>query len=164
MALAGDQRTTRHTETERETREQERTREQEKQTQRNTVSPQQAQQGEEARPTRQSSTSHLCANTSITNTGRVATTTFSMSSSRWLMSSTVSTTPSSTLIDSKWDLVLSNAIVKTGLGFGAGVLASVLVFRRRSFPVWIGVGFGLGRAYAEGDSIFRSSGLREIKA
>ena len=62
----------------------ERTREQEEQTQRNTVSPQQAQQGEEAQPTRQSLTSHLCANTSITNTGIVATTTFSMSSSRWL--------------------------------------------------------------------------------
>jgi inner membrane organizing system protein 1 len=56
-------------------------------------------------------------------------------------------------------------LIKTGLGFGGGVLASVLFFRRRAFPVWLGIGFGLGRGYAEGDAIFRSNhGLRTIKA
>lgn len=65
----------------------------------------------------------------------------------------------------QWDVVLSNTLIKTGLGFGGGVLASVLFFRRRAFPVWLGVGFGLGRGYAEGDAIFRSNhGLRTIKA
>ncbi|CCH47015.1 hypothetical protein BN7_6624 [Wickerhamomyces ciferrii] len=73
--------------------------------------------------------------------------------------------PSQNILNDKWDVVLSNTIVKTGLGFGAGVLASVLLFKRRAFPVWIGVGFGLGRGYAEGDAIFRSNaGLRTVKA
>lgn len=64
--------------------------------------------------------------------------------------------PSQHLLNDKWDVVLSNTLVKTGLGFGVGVLTSVLLFKRRAFPVWLGVGFGLGRGYAEGDAIFRS--------
>lgn len=75
------------------------------------------------------------------------------------------TTPSQTILNDRWDVVLSNTIVKTGLGFGAGVLASVILFKRRAFPVWLGVGFGLGRGYAEGDAIFRSpAGQRHVKA
>jgi MICOS complex subunit MIC10 len=63
-------------------------------------------------------------------------------------------------------VVLSNTLVKTGLGFGFGVVASVLFFRRRMFPVWLGTGVGLGRGYAEGDAIFRdtSAGVRTVKA
>ncbi|GMM38679.1 Mic10 protein [Saccharomycopsis crataegensis] len=73
--------------------------------------------------------------------------------------------PSQQLLNDKWDVVLSNTLVKTGLGFGCGVLASVLVFKRRAFPVWLGVGFGLGRGYAEGDAIFRSPvGYRNVQA
>ena len=72
---------------------------------------------------------------------------------------------SRSLLNDKWDVVLSNLVVKVGLGFGAGVVASVLLFKRRAAPVWIGVGFGLGRGYSEGDAIFRSSaGLRTVKA
>ncbi|KGK37755.1 hypothetical protein CAS74_002034 [Pichia kudriavzevii] len=62
------------------------------------------------------------------------------------------TVPSSTIISSAWDVALSNAIVKTGLGFGG------------AFPVWLGVGFGLGRSYAEADSVFREAGIRRIDA
>ncbi|CAR23795.1 MICOS complex subunit MIC10 [Lachancea thermotolerans] len=82
------------------------------------------------------------------------------------MSEQLKVSPTSrSLLNDKWDVVLSNLVVKTGLGFGAGVVASVLLFKRRAFPVWIGVGFGLGRGYAEGDAIFRSSaGLRTVKA
>ncbi|VEU20471.1 DEKNAAC101254 [Brettanomyces naardenensis] len=78
--------------------------------------------------------------------------------------STTTDAPSSQIISSKWDVIISNGIVKTGLGFGAGVLFSVLFFKRRAFPVWLGTGFGLGRAYSEGDSVFRGAGLREVKA
>lgn len=75
-----------------------------------------------------------------------------------------SPTASQNLLNDKWDVVLSNALIKTGLGFGGGVLASILFFKRRAFPVWLGVGFGLGRGYAEGDAIFRSNhGLRTVK-
>lgn len=78
----------------------------------------------------------------------------------------VTPTPSANLLNDKWDIVLSNTVVKTGLGVGAGVLASVLLFKRRAFPVWIGAGFGLGRGYSEGDAVFRSSsvGVRDVKA
>lgn len=76
-----------------------------------------------------------------------------------------SSSSSQNILNDKWDVVLSNTIVKTGLGFGIGVLSSVLLFKRRAFPVWIGVGFGLGRGYSEGDAIFRSNaGLRTVKA
>ncbi|AJQ44354.1 AAR_G0005020.mRNA.1.CDS.1 [Saccharomyces cerevisiae] len=70
----------------------------------------------------------------------------------------------STILDTKWDIVLSNMLVKTAMGFGVGVFTSVLFFKRRAFPVWLGIGFGVGRGYAEGDAIFRSSaGLRFSK-
>ncbi|KAG0687864.1 Mitochondrial inner membrane organizing system component [Pichia californica] len=74
------------------------------------------------------------------------------------------TQSSSKIIDSAWDTALSNAIVKTGLGFGAGVVASVLLFKRRAFPVWLGIGFGLGRSYSEADSVFRQAGVRKVDA
>ena len=77
----------------------------------------------------------------------------------------VPSTASQNLLNDKWDVVLSNTLIKTGLGFGGGVLASILFFKRRAFPVWLGVGFGLGRGYAECDAIFRSNhGLRTVKA
>lgn len=72
--------------------------------------------------------------------------------------------PSTSIVSSAWDTALSNAIVKTGLGFGGGVVLSVLLFKRRAFPVWLGVGFGLGRSYSEADSIFREAGVRKVDA
>lgn len=73
--------------------------------------------------------------------------------------------PNKSILNDKWDVVLSNLLVKTGLGFGVGVVGSVIFFKRRAFPVWLGIGFGLGRGYAEGDAIFRSAaGLRAVKA
>lgn len=76
----------------------------------------------------------------------------------------VTVTPTKSILNDKWDVVLSNVLVKTGLGFGVGVLASIVLFKRRAFPVWLGVGFGVGRGYAEGDAIFRSAaGLRASK-
>lgn len=68
------------------------------------------------------------------------------------------------LLNDKWDIVLSNMLVKVGMGFGVGVITSVLFFKKRTFPVWLGIGFGLGRGYSEGDAIFRSTaGLRTVK-
>lgn len=68
------------------------------------------------------------------------------------------------LLNDKWDIVLSNMLVKVGMGFGVGVITSVLFFKKRAFPVWLGIGFGLGRSYSEGDAIFRSTaGIRVIK-
>ncbi|EDO18941.1 hypothetical protein Kpol_2002p11 [Vanderwaltozyma polyspora DSM 70294] len=74
----------------------------------------------------------------------------------------ITSAPTRSILNDKWDVVLSNFLVKTSLGFGAGVLASVILFKRRAFPVWLGIGFGIGRGYSEGDAIFRSAaGLRK---
>ncbi|EEB06931.1 eukaryotic protein [Schizosaccharomyces japonicus yFS275] len=64
--------------------------------------------------------------------------------------------PSEKLLDYKWDVCLSNMLVKSGIGLGVGVLSSVLLFRRASWPVWSGLGFGLGKSYAECDMQFRT--------
>lgn len=78
---------------------------------------------------------------------------------------------SDAILSKKWDLVISNGLVKTGLGFGTGVVLSVLFFRRRAWPVWLGTGFGAGRGWAEGDAIFAQmpgvpaeAGVRDIEA
>ena len=42
-------------------------------------------------------------------------------------------------------------MVRSALGASAGVVLSVLLFRRRAFPVWVGLGFGAGRAWEEAD-------------
>ena len=39
--------------------------------------------------------------------------------------------------------------IKSTLGLGFGVVFSVLLFRRRAWPAFVGVGFGAGRAYEE---------------
>ncbi len=50
---------------------------------------------------------------------------------------------------SQWDRCLSNLLVKSTLGIGFGVVFSVLLFKRRAWPAFVGVGFGAGRAYEE---------------
>ena len=38
-------------------------------------------------------------------------------------------------------------------GASFGIIFSVLLFKRRAFPVWAGLGFGAGRAWEECDSV-----------
>ncbi|KAI1369104.1 hypothetical protein F5Y08DRAFT_293606 [Xylaria arbuscula] len=64
-------------------------------------------------------------------------------------SSAVSRPVSEALLNEKWDRCLSNMLIKSSLGFGFGVVFSVLLFRRRAWPAFVGVGFGAGRAYEE---------------
>ncbi|CEH12221.1 UNCHARACTERIZED [Ceraceosorus bombacis] len=47
--------------------------------------------------------------------------------------------PSEDIISQKTDLCLSNAILKTGIGFSVGVVTSVILFRR----------FGAGQGYTD---------------
>ncbi|PLW15760.1 hypothetical protein PCANC_02727 [Puccinia coronata f. sp. avenae] len=56
---------------------------------------------------------------------------------------------SENILSEKTDVCIANAIVKTGMGFGAGVIVSVIAFKRRAFPVWIGIGSGLGASYSD---------------
>ncbi|GJJ14665.1 hypothetical protein Clacol_008931 [Clathrus columnatus] len=48
----------------------------------------------------------------------------------------------------------------TGVGFGVGVVASVILFRRRAWPITLSTGFGLGAAYADCDRSFNPARLQ----
>ncbi|KAL1915861.1 uncharacterized protein VTP21DRAFT_6249 [Calcarisporiella thermophila] len=62
-------------------------------------------------------------------------------------------TDQSPIVDEKkaqqWDRCLSNLIVKSGIGLGTGVVLSVLLFKRRAWPVMMSTGFGMGYAYSD---------------
>ena len=58
---------------------------------------------------------------------------------------------SEALLNDKWDYALSNGIVKSSLWLSFGIVFSVLLFKRRAWPAWVGLGFGAGRAYEEAD-------------
>ncbi|KAI2630448.1 DUF543-domain-containing protein [Xylaria nigripes] len=64
-------------------------------------------------------------------------------------SSATSRPVSEALLNEKWDRCISNMLIKSTLGLGFGVVFSVLLFRRRAWPAFVGVGFGAGRAYEE---------------
>ncbi|KAF8558687.1 DUF543-domain-containing protein [Imleria badia] len=58
------------------------------------------------------------------------------------------------VVAQKYDRCLADLLVKTGVGFGVGVLASVILFRRRTWPIALSSGFGMGAAYADCDRSF----------
>ncbi|ORZ15595.1 hypothetical protein BCR42DRAFT_415513 [Absidia repens] len=58
------------------------------------------------------------------------------------------------LLSNKWDRVLSNFVVKTGFGLSVGIVASALLFKKRSWPIAISTGWGFGVAYADAQRIF----------
>ncbi|KAI9567771.1 hypothetical protein HD554DRAFT_2106763 [Boletus coccyginus] len=63
-------------------------------------------------------------------------------------------TSSENAVGQKYDRCLADLLVKSGVGFGVGVLASVIFFRRRTWPIALSSGFGLGAAYADCDRSF----------
>ncbi|KAI9306947.1 hypothetical protein BJ944DRAFT_238289 [Cunninghamella echinulata] len=58
------------------------------------------------------------------------------------------------LLSNKWDRVISNFVVKTGLGLSVGIVASALLFKKRTWPIAIASGWGFGVAYADAQRIF----------
>ncbi|KAL0945954.1 hypothetical protein HGRIS_012232 [Hohenbuehelia grisea] len=63
-------------------------------------------------------------------------------------------TSSEDIVGQKYDRCLADLLVKAGVGFGAGVVASVILFRRRTWPIALSTGFGAGAAYADCDRSF----------
>ncbi|KFY43197.1 hypothetical protein V495_04091 [Pseudogymnoascus sp. VKM F-4514 (FW-929)] len=61
---------------------------------------------------------------------------------------------SETLLNEKWDRCLSSLLIRSSLGLSFGVVFSVLIFKRRAWPAFVGLGFGAGRAYEECNSSF----------
>ncbi|KAL1969418.1 hypothetical protein VTN77DRAFT_8856 [Rasamsonia byssochlamydoides] len=62
---------------------------------------------------------------------------------------------SEALLNEKWDRAISSLIIRSSIGLGFGVIFSVLLFKRRAWPAWVGLGFGAGRAWEEADASFR---------
>ncbi|CAO3647978.1 unnamed protein product [Cunninghamella echinulata] len=51
-------------------------------------------------------------------------------------------------------IIISNFVVKTGLGLSVGIVASALLFKKRTWPIAIASGWGFGVAYANAQRIF----------
>ncbi|KAF8624665.1 hypothetical protein AX17_006996 [Amanita inopinata Kibby_2008] len=83
------------------------------------------------------------------------------------MSSALKPASSEDILGQKYDRCLADFLVKAGVGFSAGVVASVLLFRRRTWPIALATGFGAGAAYADCDRSFnpaRVPGTRIISS
>ncbi|KAF9224880.1 DUF543-domain-containing protein [Gyrodon lividus] len=63
-------------------------------------------------------------------------------------------TSSENIVSQKYDRCFADLLVKAGVGFGVGVVASVILFRRRTWPIALSTGFGIGAAYADCDRSF----------
>lgn len=63
-------------------------------------------------------------------------------------------TSSENIVNEKYDRCLADLLVKAGVGFGVGVISSVVIFRRRTWPIALTTGFGMGTAYADCDRLF----------
>ncbi|KAG0242043.1 hypothetical protein B0O80DRAFT_388611 [Mortierella sp. GBAus27b] len=57
--------------------------------------------------------------------------------------------PSEEILSRKWDECISNVIVKSGIGLSVGIVASALLFKKRSWPISVATGFGLGHALSQ---------------
>ncbi|KAG2040774.1 hypothetical protein BDR03DRAFT_857340 [Suillus americanus] len=69
------------------------------------------------------------------------------------------------IVSQKYDRCMADLLVKAGVGFSVGVVASVILFRRRTWPIALSTGFGMGAAYADCDRSFnpaRVSGTRIV--
>ncbi|XP_034542542.1 MICOS complex subunit MIC10 [Notolabrus celidotus] len=56
----------------------------------------------------------------------------------------------------KWDRCMADTVVKAATGLGVGVVFSVLLFKRRTWPVAFGSGLGLGMGFANCQHDLRS--------
>ncbi|KAF2188934.1 DUF543-domain-containing protein [Zopfia rhizophila CBS 207.26] len=76
---------------------------------------------------------------------------------------------SEALLNEKWDRCFSSMLIRSGLGLSFGIVFSVLLFKRRAWPAYVGLGFGAGRAWEECDNSFKRAaapskdGLRVIR-
>uniref|UniRef100_A0A3B5KQL9 MICOS complex subunit MIC10 n=1 Tax=Xiphophorus couchianus TaxID=32473 RepID=A0A3B5KQL9_9TELE len=63
----------------------------------------------------------------------------------------------------KLDRCLADGVVKLGTGLGLGIVFSVLFFKRRTWPITLFSGAGLGMAYANCQHDLRSHYLLHTK-
>ncbi|KAG9019364.1 hypothetical protein FRB90_003468 [Tulasnella sp. 427] len=70
------------------------------------------------------------------------------------MSSSTSRVGSEDVVGKQFDRCLADTIVKVGIGFSVGVVGSVLLFKRRQWPIMLSTGFGAGFAINDCDRQF----------
>ncbi|XP_067872894.1 MICOS complex subunit MIC10 [Heterodontus francisci] len=59
-------------------------------------------------------------------------------------------------ISKKVERCLADTVVKLGAGLGLGIVFSVVIFKRRVWPITFGAGMGIGMAYANCQNDFQS--------
>jgi inner membrane organizing system protein 1 len=62
----------------------------------------------------------------------------------------------------KWDRCISDLLIKSGAGFGVGALFSLLLFKRRPWPIGLGTGLGAGMALSNCQHDFKRTNERVI--
>ncbi|BGP50844.1 Mitochondrial inner membrane organizing system component [Rhodotorula kratochvilovae] len=67
------------------------------------------------------------------------------------------------ILSAKTDLCVSNALVKAGTGLAVGIVASAILFRRRPWPVFLGLGFGFGQGYSDCERVFNPAAVPGFK-
>ncbi|GAA5988909.1 hypothetical protein JCM10908_006225 [Rhodotorula pacifica] len=67
------------------------------------------------------------------------------------------------ILSAKTDLCLSNGLVKAGTGLAVGIVTSAILFRRRPWPVFLGLGFGIGQGYSECERVFNPAAVPGFK-
>ncbi|KAI9271369.1 hypothetical protein BY458DRAFT_435952 [Sporodiniella umbellata] len=77
--------------------------------------------------------------------------------------STENRIPSEEILTQKWDRTVSNFVVKTGLGLSVGIVASALLFKKRSWPIALTAGWGFGDAYADAQRAFHPHNVPGVK-
>ncbi|XP_061745950.1 MICOS complex subunit MIC10 [Nerophis ophidion] len=63
----------------------------------------------------------------------------------------------------KWDRCLADGVIKLGTGLSLGMVFSVIFFKRRTWPITLGSGLGVGMAYANCQKELRSHYLLHRK-
>lgn len=63
-------------------------------------------------------------------------------------------------VGEKWDRCLTDSGIKTASGLGLGIVASLLLFKRKSWPIIFGTGAGFGEnVFPTASMEFRVSGV-----
>ncbi|XP_029829165.2 MICOS complex subunit Mic10 [Ixodes scapularis] len=68
-------------------------------------------------------------------------------------------TRSEDVLGEKWDKCIADTLIKMGAGLGVGVVFSVVLFKRRAWPVVFGLGSGFGMGYNHCQHMFNESAL-----
>ncbi|KAJ1508077.1 MICOS complex subunit MIC10 [Coelomomyces lativittatus] len=70
------------------------------------------------------------------------------------------TIPSEEILARKWDRCISNLVIKVATSTSVGILSSVTLFQKKTWPVALAAGFGLGLAYEQCQKSFETPILR----